>query len=163
MFCWFIQAVMIMPNMMQLSHNNGICDTVDYMKFNTPERKSTKYTTFLGSCNLHTAAWYMPVTGDYLACKFFHSSCLVTFCVNLHTYGMCDSAIIYRSWRVFCHQRHFNWVLAWKIWVLFYTPKPHTRWIQIYVVDVLADLSRKYERLDSYQRVSCVVYICDVW
>jgi len=59
MLCWFIQAVMIMPHMLKLSHDNGICDTIVYMQFNTPERKSMKCSTFLGSCNLHTAAWYM--------------------------------------------------------------------------------------------------------
>jgi len=42
-------------------------------------------------------------------------------------------------------------------------PKPHTRWIQMYVVDALADLGTKYERPASCQRTSRVACFCEDW
>ena len=100
----------------------------------------------------------MPVTGDYLVVRLSFLPVIMSyFFVWIYTYCMYDSTVIYRSWRVFCHQRHFNWGLAWKIPVLLNTPKPHTRWIQMYVENALADLSTKYERPGSCQRTSCMV------
>ena len=63
---------MIMPHMMELSHNNGTCDTIEHVQFSTPEKRAQKVAPFwvAVTCIMqHGTRSYMPVTGDYLVVR----------------------------------------------------------------------------------------------
>ena len=66
---------MIIPHMMQLSHNNGICDTMECSSTLLKERaQNVAHFWVAATCILqHGACSYMPVTGDYLVFRLLVS------------------------------------------------------------------------------------------